>query len=396
MPKVLTIVNRMNLGGLSYHAAFLTKYLEPRFETKLIAGMKDDSEAGSEYLIDKLGLKPTYLSEMYRSLNPIKDRKTYKEIRQIIKEYQPDIVHTHGAKAGAVGRLAAHHAGVPVILHTFHGHIFHSYFSKIKTRIFLAIERYLAKKSTKIIAISNIQLQELSEQFKIATKEKFEVIPLGFDLDYFQEDIPAKRKKFRDKYNLQTDEIAIGIIGRIVPIKNHRFFLEAIKKLSDSTDKKIRAIIIGDGEDRDVVMNICNELKLEYSTHTDDKHDKIVTFTSWIMEMDLATSGLDIIALTSLNEGTPVSLIEASAAGKPIVSTNVGGIEDVVLKDINAFVLDRTDVNGFAEKLHLLVEDKTLRENMGKAGIKHAFSQYSHLKMVENIGNLYIRLLENN
>lgn len=393
MAKVLRIINRLNIGGPTYNAAYLTKYLEPEFETLLLAGMHDESEGSSEFIVNKLGLHPTYIPNMYRSLNPIKDRKAYKQIRDIIRDFKPDIVHTHAAKAGAVGRLAAYMEDVPVILHTFHGHVFHSYFNKYKTRAFLEIERYLAKRSTKIIAISNIQQSELCDQFKIAPAEKFEIVPLGFDLSKFQETIEEKRKSFRQRYEIKDHEVAIGIIGRLVPIKNHTFFLNAIQKLIGSTDQAFRVFIIGDGEEREHIENLAKTLDIAYTNEHSQHHNQVLTFTSWIKEVDIAMAGLDIIALTSLNEGTPVSLIEASASGKPIVTTNVGGIKDVVKSDKNAYIVEKIDVEGFAHKLKILVEHKELRDQMGLNGIEHAFSNFSHMKLVENMRTLYNKLL---
>lgn len=396
MPRVLRIINRLNLGGPTYNAAYLTKYLEPDYETMLVAGMKDESEASSEFIVNKLGLEPVYLPEMYRELHPIRDTRTFRKLTRIIKDFKPDIVHTHAAKAGAVGRMAAYVAGVPVILHTFHGHIFHSYFSKVKTRVFLGIERYLARQSTRIIAISQIQKEELSHQFRIAPEDKFEVIPLGFDLHRFQENTHEKRRQFREKYDVGEHEVAIGIIGRLVPIKNHAFFLESVRALLDDTEHPVRIFIIGDGEERAAVEEKARALQLRYSTEHDAHHTKPVVFTSWIREVDIAMAGLDIIALTSLNEGTPVSLIEASAAGKPIVTTNVGGIRDVVRSDINAYITEKTDVQGFAHKLKVLTEHPELRQKMGLEGIDHAFSRYSYTSLVENMRGLYDRLLKEN
>ena len=128
MPRVLRIINRLNLGGPTYNAANLTKYIDGEFETLLVSGMTDDTEESSEFILKRLDLHPVYIKEMYRELNPLRDYKAYFRLRQIIREFKPDIVHTRAAKAGAVGRLAAHHEGVPVIVHTFHGHVFHSYF----------------------------------------------------------------------------------------------------------------------------------------------------------------------------------------------------------------------------------------------------------------------------
>lgn len=367
--------------------------MEDDYETMLVAGMKDDSEASSEFIVNKLGLEPVYIPSMYRSLHPIRDTQTFRELLRIIKEFQPDIVHTHAAKAGAVGRMAAYVAKVPVIVHTFHGHIFHSYFHPVKTRVFLEIERYLARQSTKIIAISNTQKEELCHEFRIAGPEKFEVIPLGFDLGRFQEDNELKRAQFRAKYEVDEHQVAIGIIGRLVPIKNHAFFLEAVKLLTESTEQSLRVFIIGDGEERRHLEEKVRELGLRFTTEHDGHHPKLLTFTSWIREVDIAFAGLDIVALTSMNEGTPVSLIEASAAGKPIVTTNVGGIRDVVSADVNAYITEKTDVEGFAHKLKILAEHPELRDQMGRDGIEYAFSHYSYGKLVENMTGLYDRLL---
>jgi glycosyltransferase involved in cell wall biosynthesis len=370
--------------------------MEDDYETLLVAGMKDDSEASSEFIINQLGLEPIYIPSMYRSLHPVRDTQTFRELRKIIKDFKPDIVHTHAAKAGAVGRMAAYVAKVPVIIHTFHGHVFHSYFHPVKARVFLEIERYLARQSTRIIAISNIQKQELCEQFKIAEAEKFEVIPLGFDLSRFQDNTDSKRREFRQKYEVGDHQVAIGIIGRLVPIKNHRFFLESIRKLTRDTEHPIRVFIIGDGEERDNLEQIARDLGLRYSTEHDSHHQKLLTFTSWIREVDIAMAGLDIIALTSLNEGTPVSLIEASASGKPIVTTNVGGIQDVVKSDVNAYILEKTDVDGFAHKMKILVEHAELRAQMGREGIDQAFTNFSYARLVENMTTLYDKLLSEN
>ena len=167
MKKILRIINRFNLGGPTYNAAYLTKYLEPDYETLLIGGKHDESEKSSMHILDNLGLKPIIIPEMQRSINPYKDQIAFKKIQNIIKEFKPDIVHTHAAKAGALGRRAAYKMGVNQIYHTFHGHVFHSYFGNFKTKIFKEIEKNLAKKSTKIIAISEIQKRELSKIYRI-------------------------------------------------------------------------------------------------------------------------------------------------------------------------------------------------------------------------------------
>ena len=328
MPKILRIINRFNLGGPTYNAAYLTRYLAPDFETMLIGGMRDDSEGSSEFILQNLGVDYTILPEMKRSINPFNDISAYNRIKNIIRKFKPDIVHTHAAKAGALGRRAAYACKVPVVVHTFHGHVFHSYFGSIKTAVFKTIERNLSRKASAIVAISELQKKELVEEHRIAPAEKVHVIPLGFDLSRFRANNDEKRFLFRSKYDLKQDELAIGIVGRLVPVKNHALFLDAIKFVRDHSGKKFRAFIIGDGEER---------VNLEKKTIDLGLND-VVCFTSWEKDIDTVYPGLDIVCLTSFNEGTPVSLIEAQAANRPIVSTNVGGIENVVISKKTALL----------------------------------------------------------
>ncbi len=392
MPKVLRIINRFNIGGPTYNAAYLSKFLSDDFETLLVGGEKDISEDSSQFIVNNLGLEPIIIPEMKREINIKNDRIAYKKLKEIIADFKPDIVHTHASKAGALGRLAAHKMKVPVILHTFHGHVFHSYFGKAKTQMYKSIERNMAKKSTRIIAISDIQKQELSETHKICSPGKIEVIPLGFDLNRFRENTEAKRSEFRNKWKLDDDELAIGIIGRLVPIKNHAFFLEVVNSILKNTSKKVRFFIIGDGESRNELELLCQAKDIEYSTPENLKKTPL-TFTSWIREVDIALSGLDIICLTSKNEGTPVSLIEAQAAGKPIVSTNVGGIENVVIPNKSAFLSDVNDYRTFSKQLLQLINDDELRISFGQNG-NHVFDKFHYTRLVNDMENLYYKLLK--
>jgi glycosyltransferase involved in cell wall biosynthesis len=392
MPRVLRIINRLNLGGPTFNAAYLTKFMEPEFETLLVSGMKDAAEESSEFVVKNLDLHPVYMPEMYRELNPFRDYKSYYKLRKIIDEFKPDIVHTHAAKAGAVGRLAAIHSGVPVILHTFHGHVFHSYFGSVKTRMFLEIERYLAKRTTKIIALSELQRDELVKEFRIASKDKFAIVPLGFDLSRFETDKENKRKSFRAKYNISEDEIAIGIVGRLVPIKNHELFLNAIHLVTQSTQRKIRVFIIGDGEQRANIEAVATKLGLKFD-NTNPTTPNLLTFTSWIKEIDVSNAGMDIIALTSKNEGTPVSLIEAQASGKPIVSTTVGGIENIVLENVTALLSPKDNVEAFAQNLLKLIEDDDYRLKMAQDGSDFVRQKFSYHRLCTDMSNLYNSLL---
>lgn len=385
MKKILRIINRFNLGGPTYNAAYLTKYLEDDYETLLIGGKHEKNEKSSMYILDNLGLKPIIIEEMQRSIHPILDRIALKKIKDIIIEFKPDIVHTHAAKAGALGRKAAYDLGVKQIYHTFHGHVFHSYFGKIKTNIYKKIERDFAKKSTKIIAISEIQKQELSEIHKICSKEKIEVIPLGFDLKKFYENQTEKRKDFRKKWKIKDGEIAIGIIGRLVPIKNHVFFIDVIEKVIRKSNTSIRIFIVGDGEEKENIIDKVSAHNLDYSID-----DKIATiqFTSWIKKIDEVNAGMDIICLCSLNEGTPVSLIEAQASGKPIVTTRTGGIENIVVENKTALISDNNDLNKFTENLMSLIKEKDKRTLFSELAIKKS-KDFDYSILIKNIKRLY-------
>ena len=390
-PRILRIINRLNLGGPTYNAAYLTKYMEPQYETLLVSGMKEESEESSEYIVENLGIKPVYMPDMYRELNPFKDYKSYYRLRKLIDDYKPDVVHTHAAKAGAVGRLAAIHSGVKVIVHTFHGHVFHSYFNPAKTRMFIEIERYLAKRTTAIITLSDIQKSELVDTFKIAPAHKFEIIPLGFDLRRFEEGKEEKRKRFRAMYNIADDEIAIGIVGRLAPVKNHPLFLNAIKQVAEQTQQKLRVFIIGDGEERPKLEAMAHSLQLNYTATKGQK--ALLTFTSWIKDIDVSNAGMDIIVLSSDNEGTPVSLIEAQASAKPIVSTNVGGIENVVLTNETALLSERGNAQQLAQNILALTENAQRRLAMAQKGSDHVREKFSYTRLCSDMIQLYDRLL---
>ena len=383
--KVLRIINRFNLGGPTYNAAYLTKYLEDDYETLLVGGQHDDSEESSMHILNDLELSPTIIPEMQRAINIKNDRIAYQKIQKIIKKFQPDIVHTHASKAGALGRRAAYNCGVKQIYHTFHGHVFHSYFGTLKTNFYKKVERNLAKKSTKIIAISEIQKKELSEIHNICPAEKIEVIPLGFDLRRFYTNSDLKRKSFRNSWKISEDEIAIGIIGRLVPIKNHRFFIDVIQEVLKKTNKKLRFFIIGDGEEKDNLIEYVKTKRIDYST---DEKPATVQFTSWIKDVDIANAGLDIICLCSKNEGTPVSLIEAQASGKPIVSTKTGGIENIVIENKTALLSENNDIFTFSENLLKLIHSKETRSSFSKWG-KQKSEDFSYLKLIENVKKLY-------
>ncbi len=394
MYRILRITNRFNLGGPTYNVTYLTRYLAPEFETMLVGGQKEESEASSDFILEQNGIKPTIIPEMRRSINPMNDIAAYKHIKKLIKDFKPHIVHTHAAKAGALGRMAAFSCNVPITVHTFHGHVFHSYFGNVQTAVYKNIERYLAKWTTALVALSEKQKHELSEIHHIAPAEKFHIVPLGFDLERFWTNVPEKRKLFRDKYKIADNEIAIGIIGRLVPVKNHKLFLDAFKLAKAQSSNKLKAIIVGDGEMREELMAYCKAIGLTYTYGNTIDASANVVFTSWIKEADVATAGVDIVALSSLNEGTPVSLIEAQAAGKPIVSTQTGGIENVVIPEITALLSPVDNSLKFAENLAKLADNEQLRLKISKQGKDFVMERFHYTALALNMRLLYQELIE--
>lgn len=392
MPKILRIINRFNLGGPTYNAAYLSKYLPSEFETMLIGGAKDESEANSEFIVNSLGISSTTIPEMRREINS-KDIVAYRKIKKIILDFKPDIVHTHASKAGALGRFAAHSAKVPVIVHTFHGHVFDAYFGNTQANIYKMLERKLAGISSKIIAISENQKDDLVNKYEICSEDKVQIIKLGFDLQRFRENNEEKRKQFRKQYLIDDDEIAIAMTGRLVPVKNHVLFLEALKIISQKTTKKIRVFIVGDGEDRLNIEQKARDLNLDFIDFLKEQRKAYITFTSWLKDVDVVNAGVDIVALTSLNEGTPVSLIEAQASGKPIVTTDVGGISNVVIPNKTALLSESNNANHFAENLLNLIENNGLRQEMSNQGVEYVMEKFHYSRLVSEMSELYYSLL---
>ena len=382
--KILRIINRFNIGGPTYNATFLTKFMSDEFETLLIGGLPEENEANSLHVLQEYDVEPLLVPEMKREPNLKSDRLALKKIKTIIQEFKPDIVHTHASKAGAIGRKAAFSCNVPVVVHTFHGHVFHSYFGKVKTNLFKNIERYLAKKSSGIIAISNLQKKELCEEHKITSAKKMEVIPLGFDLKKFQDNYTDKRKATRLKYEIADDCIALCIIGRLAPVKDHFFFLDVVEELSKKTERKFKVFIVGDGELKLEIENKVNQLQ---------KQGIDIVMTSWIFDIALFNAGMDIMCLTSKNEGTPVSLIEAQASNLPVISTDVGGVSDIVSENETGFIISRKDKRNFVEKLKIMVEQDEIRHKMKSKGWEHVHLRFSYKRLATDMESYYKRLL---
>lgn len=384
--KVVRIINRFNIGGPTFNATFLTKFLGDEFETTLIGGVPDEGEKDSHHILNQYGVEPIIIPEIQRNLDPKTDFKAYKKIKQILKEVQPDIVHTHASKAGFLGRAAAISLKIPVVVHTFHGHVFHSYFGNAKTKLFKSIERYLARKTSGIIAISELQKQELCEVHKIAPKSKTKVIPLGFDLEKFTQNKVQKRTETRTHYAIKDDEVAIAIIGRLAPVKDHDYFLDVISEVLKQTPAKLKVFIVGDGSEKEHIQSRVAEINKTYP--------KSVVMTSWILNIATFNQGMDIICLTSKNEGTPVSVIEAQASGIPVVSTDVGGVRDILADGKAGYVIKRENIETYIEKLRLLVEDSELREKFSIFGQESVLQKFSYHRLVNDTRKYYKSLLK--
>lgn len=384
--KVVRIINRFNIGGPTFNATFLTRFLGDEFETTLIGGIPDDGEKDSLHILEEYGVEPIVISDIQRKLSLSNDLKAYKKIKRILQEVQPDIVHTHASKAGFLGRAAAISLNIPVVVHTFHGHVFHSYFGTIKTQLFKQIERYLAKRSTGIIAISELQKQELVAIHKIAPASKIQVIPLGFDLEKFVEDKTEKRQQIRKQYQLQENEVAIAIIGRLAPIKDHFYFLNIIEGLLKKTKTPVKIFIVGDGTESEAIQRRVDEINKSYPG--------VILMTSWVLDIATFNQGMDVICLTSKNEGTPVSIIEAQAAGVPVISTDVGGVRDIFEDGKSGFIIKRGDIETYIEKLRLLVEDSALRQNFSNFGQQSVLDKFSYHRLVKDMSSYYKSLLK--
>ena len=387
--RVLRVLNRFNIGGPTYNATYLTKYLSPEYETILIAGNKLESESSSEFILEKYKIKYKIIKSMNRSLNLFKDIMSLIEIIKIIKDFKPDIVHTHASKSGAIGRIAGIMCGVPIIVHTFHGHVFHSYFGKVKTMFYIFLERLLAKKSSAIISISKLQKQELINDFKICSPNKMHVINLGFDLKRFADD-GSKRRQFRSEFNLSDEVVAVGIIGRITLIKDHKFFVDVINNIKSKTRKELKFFIIGDGEEKENIKNYIIEKGLSYSENNENIcKEKLIHFASWRQDMENVYAGLDIVSLTSKNEGTPVTLIEAQACSKPVISTNVGGVSDIMKHNITGYISEVNNLEDYSANLIKLIENKNKRVLMGNEGYAFSNANFSYKRLVSNMNELY-------
>ena len=343
--KVVRVIARLNIGGPAIHTILLTDGLnKDKFDSLLVCGTIAQDEGDMLYYARARNVVPYIIPELRRELNPLNDAIAFLKIYKLLRRENPDIIHTHTAKAGTLGRLAGIFYNLLAarrikLIHTFHGHVFEGYFGRFKTRLFIFIERFLAYFNSKIITVSSAVKEELVS-LRISSEAKIEVIPLGLELDRFLE-LPLSRLPIqgtRDPASSGKEAkrgVTIGIVGRLVPIKNHRLFLtSAAKVIRDNPALDLRFKIIGDGELRAELEEFTQKLNL----------GSVVEFNGWQKDLSGVYANLDIVCLTSINEGTPVSLIEAMASGKAVAATDAGGVKDLVGESLNEF----EDECGFA------------------------------------------------
>ena len=236
--KILRILNRLSLGGPTYNVVFLTKFISNKFETLLVVGKKMKNEESSEFILEKYNCKYNAISSMSRKISILNDILSLIEIVKIIIKYKPDIVHTHAAKSGFLGRFACFFFPKIIVFHTFHGHVFHSYFNKFISKIFILLEKILALRTSKIITISKNQKDEICNKFKIADQKKFEIINLAIDIENLKYNLNLEKEDFKKKYSI-TNQITIGIVGRLTNIKNQKYFIDLAKEIKSEIDKNI-------------------------------------------------------------------------------------------------------------------------------------------------------------
>lgn len=396
--RILRIIARLNVGGPAIQAVNLSRaFSEGPYRTLLVCGQINPHEGDMSYLAEAKGVKPIVLRHFGREIDPWSDAVTFMIVREIIRQFRPHIIHTHTAKAGSVGRLGGASLNLAresrqriKLVHTFHGHVFHHYFGSLKTRVFMWIERALARFTDRIVVISPLQKKDICERYRIAGSDKVRMVPLGFDLSPF-------RAEGAHRTRTPTGPFVVGIVGRLTPIKNHRLLLEAAKALQGLDGKKgFEFQVIGDGELKEELVRYAAQLGVKQ--HFD--------FAGWKQNMPTVYSGLDAVALTSLNEGTPVTLVEALAAGKPVIATEVGGVGDLLGP------VDRLTPEGYklarhgilvpsgqsetlARALLFASKHRDLVNQMARKGSWFVFKSYGLERLTTDLDRVYRELVRN-
>ena len=378
--RVVQIIDRLNIGGPTPHVLQVTRGLRDLgYTAHLTRGRVAPGESEMVDAIHASGIDPIDIPGLGRSISLWNDLNAFRALYTLMREKRPDLVHTHKSKAGALGRLAARLAGVPVIVHSFHGHPFHSYFSDWKSRLIVTVERLLAHTTDAIIAVSKHQRAELLH-YRIAPRSRVHAIPLGFDLTAFLSR-QARDDTFRWEIGCPSDVPLIGMVGRLVPIKAVDVFLNAARAVTDEV-KKARFVIVGDGECRDELEALAEKLGLT----------ERVAFVGFRQDVDQIYAALDLTVLSSYNEGLPVSLIEAIASGCYVVSTDVGGVVDLV----NDEQIGRTVPPGKPDVLaRAIIEALQKKPRVSEDHRQRVGREFGIDRLMTDLNELYRRLLAN-
>jgi len=398
--KVVRIIARLNIGGPAIQAVMLTECLAPEeFTSFLISGQISEKEGDMlPYALER-NVHPVIFPELGREISSVNDVVVFFKLVKFLRKVRLHIVHTHTAKAGTLGRLAAWVARVPIKVHTFHGHVFSGYFGWGKTKVYILIERVLAFLSDRILVLSEHQRQELVDVYRIAPSHKFQIVPLGFDLEPFFALSGATQNTQPGQDGLFP--LVIGHIGRLVDIKNPFLALDALRLLDSQSTAPFQLWIAGGGP---------LEVSLKQAAQK-EQFSGGVRFLGWQHDMAQLYSSLDIVILTSLNEGTPVVLIEAMASGKPFIATEVGGVRDLMVGVgqrvwgrmngeftvyDNGILVSSQDVHGLADALEFLASNPKKRTAMGRAGRELAKAKFTKERLLKDIRSLYGDLLQKN
>ncbi len=382
--KIVRIIARLNIGGPSLHVVNLNKGLSSdRFESLLVTGSPNPGEGSMLDYAQENGVKPLAIPEMVgeASLRP-RDIKALWHLYRILRAKRPQIVHTHTTKAGFLGRLAARLAGVPVIVHTYHGHVLHGYYSPPKNWLLLRMEQRLARMTDRLVAVSPLVKEDLLA-YRVAPPEKISVIPLGFDLKPFFQ-CRSLRGEFVKELGLTPEIRLVGILGRIFPIKNHRLFLESAAQVAKQ-EPNVQFVIVGDGILRSEMEKYARDLGI---------HQRVV-FTGWRRDLPRIYADLDVLVVSSNNEGTPVSAIEAMASGCPVVATRVGGLPDVVQNGETGYLVPAKQPQALAAAILELVRHSETAEQMGRSAQLSVRERFSIHRLVSDTESLYWELLAN-
>jgi glycosyltransferase involved in cell wall biosynthesis len=376
-PRVLRVMTRLNVGGPARQALFLTDELARRgYDTHLAYGRSAACEGS---FAPAAGLPATYLSSLARELHPAEDLRAGLGLARLMRALRPDVVHTHLAKAGALGRVAALRAGVPVVVHTFHGHVLQEYFSRVSNAAFVRAERALARHTDALVAVAPWVRDELLAM-GIGRPEQWHVVPVGADIAPLLAARPDPAEA-RARLGLPTTGPIVGCVGRLVPVKDHETFLQAARiVLCHRPDATF--VLAGDGELRDRLQARARELL----------GDRAV-FLGWVHDLSALYGAMDVVALTSRLEGTPVALIEAAASGTPVVATNVGGVREIVRDRTSGLLVPPHDPAAVAANLVALLEDPEGARRMGEEGATWVRGRFSDERLARDLDALYSELL---